>query len=476
MTGKRALASDSSAGRRIGEDEARGPASADNAALAAPPSLGQALRTWAKIGLISFGGPAGQIALMHRIVVDDRHWVDEPRFLHALNFCMLLPGPEAQQLAVYLGWLMHGTSGGLAAGILFVLPGALVMLALSMLYVLSADLPAISGVFWGIKAAVLAIVVEAILRIGRRALRNPALYTLAGAAFAALFFFSAPFPVIILAAGMIGAMGVRRWPAAFAPPGGGDGDGNSRTAKTIPTPSPHARRSSSRWVTAGLGAVLWFGPTAAIALALGSSSAFTDIGIFFSKMAVVTFGGAYAVLTYVAQQAVATYHWLAPGEMLTGLGLAETTPGPLIMVVQFVAFLGAYRAPGGLEPMTAGILGAMLATWVTFVPCFLWIFLGAPYIERLRGNRRLTAALTAITAAVVGVILNLALWFALHVLFTQLDDWHAGPLRLLVPDFASLDPRALALTVAAMIAMLRFKIGVLPILAAAAMIGILLRT
>jgi chromate transporter len=428
-----------------------------------------------KVGMISFGGPAGQIALMHRIVVDEKRWIDEPRFLHALNYCMLLPGPEAQQLAVYLGWLLHRTIGGLVAGILFVLPGAIVMMTLSILYVLYRDVPLIDGLFWGIRAAVLAIVVEAVLRIGRRALRNRVMYAVAALAFVGIFFFKLPFPLIVLAAAALGFFGVQVRPAAFVAVTRHAPSADEKTpAGAVAARGAH-EQPGHPLATMGCGLLLWFGPTLALAGVLGWSSTFTDIGIFFSKMAVVTFGGAYAVLSYVAQQAVDAYGWLAPGEMLTGLGFAETTPGPLIMVVQFVAFLGAYRAPGGLDPLTGGILGGLLATWVTFVPCFLWIFLGAPYIERLRGNRRLSAALATITASVVGVILNLAMWFAVHTIFASVGEVRFGPARLLVPDPATLDPWALALAAAAMVAMLVLRIGLLPTIGAAGALGILLR-
>ena len=439
------------------------------------PTLAEAFRTWLKIGVLSFGGPAGQIALMHRIIVDEKRWVDEPRFLHALNYCMLLPGPEAQQLAVYLGWLLHGTLGGLFAGILFVLPGAIVMMALSMLYVLYREVPVIEALFWGIKAAVLAIVVEAVLRIGRRALRNGLMYTVAALAFTGIFFFNAPFPLIVLAAAAIGFVGVRLWPGSFAAPSAhGPSAGEETPAGAAAIGSTH-RSARAALATLACGLLLWFGPMLALDARLGFPSVLLDIGVFFSKMAVLSFGGAYAVLSYVAQQAVEAYGWLAPGEMLTGLGFAETTPGPLIMVVQFVAFLGAYRAPGALDPLTAGILGGLLATWVTFVPCFLWIFLGAPYVERLRGNRRLSAALATITASVVGVILNLAVWFALHVLFASVDELWIGPLRLIMPDPATLDPWSLFIATASMLAMLLFKVGIVPTIAGAGALGILLR-
>ena len=373
--------------------------------------FGEAFRVWLKIGLLSFGGPAGQIALMHRTLVEQKRWIGENRFIHALNYCMLLPGPEAQQLAVYVGWLLHGTAGGLVAGILFVLPGAIVMLALSVLYVLFQDLVAVEALFFGIKAAVLAVVVEAVLRIGRKILKNQAMIAVAGLAFVAIFFFDLPFPAIVLAAGLTGLIGARLAPGRFGVLGGDDGEGEAEPGR-----APPLGRAVTTALLCGL---LWATPVVLAALWLGGDSVFVAEGVFFSKLAVVTFGGAYAVLAYVAQQAVEVHNWLQPGEMLDGLGLAETTPGPLIMVVQFVGFLGAFRHPGPFDPLLAGVLGAALTTWVTFVPCFLWIFLGAPYVERLRRNRALSAALSAITAAVVGVVLNLAIWFGLHVVFAR---------------------------------------------------------
>jgi len=431
------------------------------------------LLIWLKLGLLGFGGPAGQVALMHRIIVEEKRWIDERRFLHALNYCMLLPGPEAQQLAVYLGWLLHRTGGGLCAGILFVLPGALVMLGLSIVYVRYAAMPLVDGVFWGLKAAVLAVVVEAVVRISRRSLTGRALPAIAGAAFAGLFFFGLPFPLIIVAAAAIGFSGGHLQPPLFANPDEFRPSAELFGYAGIPGATPPG---PVRWLgTLVLGLAVWWAPVLMAATWPGAAATFTDIGVFFSKMAIVTFGGAYAVLSYVAQQAVDRYGWLAAGEMLTGLGLAETTPGPLILVVQFVAFLAAYRHPGPLDPLTAGVLGGLLATWVTFAPCFLWIFLGAPFIERLRHRQRLDAALAAVSAAVVGVIANLALWFALHVLFGTVDAHHVGPLRLFVPDFATLDPWALLVATAAMLAMLRFKAGMLPTLAAAALTGLALR-
>ena len=444
------------------------------------PQIGfrDAILTWLKIGIVSFGGPAGQIALMHRILVEEKRWISESRYLHALNYCMLLPGPEAQQLATYVGWLLHRTMGGLVAGILFVLPGAIVILALSILYAGFQELTIVQALFFGIKAAVLAVVIEAVLRIGKRALRNRVMYGLAAAAFVAIFFLRIPFPVIVVAAGLIGLVGGNLRPDQFAvlkghgPPATG---GNAALDAALDEGElPHTRPSAQRAlaVTATC-LVLWFTPIAALALLLGPAHVFVQEGLFFSKMAVVTFGGAYAVLAYVAQQAVETHGWLAPGEMLDGLGLAETTPGPLIMVVQFVGFMGAYRNPGALDPMLAGALGAMLTTWVTFVPCFLWIFLGAPYIEALRGNRSLGAALSAITAAVVGVILNLAVWFALHVVFGKVEEIDLAGIRLFWPDWATINWVSLMLTAAALIAMLRFKVGMLPTLLAAAGLGVL---
>ena len=408
-----------------------------------------AVLVWLKIGLLSFGGPAGQIAMMHRILVDEKRWIGEARYLHALNYCMLLPGPEAQQLATYVGWLLHRTLGGLVAGILFVLPGALVMLALSIVYALYSDLPLIDALFFGIKAAVLAIVVEAVLRIGRRALGNQAMYAIAALAFVAIFFFSVPFPLIVVAAALIGFLGAQFDPERFIVIRGRGGaeDDAIVDAALESGRLDHTRPSFGRALRViAICLPLWFGPIILALLILGGDDVFTQIGWFFSKLAVVTFGGAYAVLAYMAQQAVEAYGWLAPGEMLDGLGLAETTPGPLIMVVQFVGYLAAFRNPGVLDPLTAGIIGAALATWVTFVPCFLWIFLGAPYIEKLRDNQNLSAALSGITAAVVGVVLNLAVWFGMHVVFKQVGSFELGPVSIPLPSLASMDFAALGLS------------------------------
>ncbi|HEV7372534.1 chromate efflux transporter, partial [Arenibaculum sp.] len=439
--------------------------------------LGEAVRTWARIAALSFGGPAGQIAVMHRILVEEKRWIGEDRFLHALNYCMLLPGPEAQQLAVYVGWLMHRTAGGLIAGILFVLPGVLSIMALSWVYALFGNVGLVQAFFFGLKAAVLAVVLDAVVRIGGRALRNRVMVGLAAAAFLAIFAFDVPFPVIILTAGLVGLAGGRMGVAAFQ--GGGHGPGGRNVLADADSllggGTPAHARPSLGWSVrvGGVLLALWLAPTLALVLLLGAGDTFAQIAVFFSKMAVVTFGGAYAVLAYVAQQAVDTYGWLRPGEMLDGLGMAETTPGPLIMVVQFVGFMGAMRDPGTLPPLLAGTLGGLLTTWVTFVPCFLWIFLGAPFAESIRGNRALSAALSTITAAVVGVILNLAIWFALHVLFREVDEVRFGPLALDVPVPATVDPAALVLTAAALLAVFRFKMGMIALLAACSAAGVL---
>ncbi|WP_445730651.1 chromate efflux transporter [Methylocystis sp. IM2] len=413
---------------------------------------------------MSFGGPAGQIALMHRVLVDEEKWISERRFLHALNFCMLLPGPEAQQLATYIGWLMHGVPGGLIAGGLFIVPGVAAIMALSLVYAAYGATPALDGAFFGLKAAVLALVFAAIRRLGARALRTSSQKAIAAAAFLALFLLDAPFPLVVLGAGLVGFFGERLGlpPVTRAAAEGSDEDG-----LTAPDQQPDPRRALA--AAAVLGA-LWILPVAALVLAFGPQDVYARIAVFFSKMAVVTFGGAYAALSYVAQQAVERFHWMTPPEMLDGLGMAETTPGPLIMVLQFVGFMAAFRAPGALSPLAAGALGGLLATYVTFVPCFLWIFAGAPFVERLRGNAALAGALSAIAAAVVGVIANLALWFATHFLFG--GHWRLGLLPAQLPDPATLDPAALALSLAAG-ALLRF--GLAPALALSVGAGLLLK-
>jgi chromate transporter len=419
-----------------------------------PVDFGDALRTWFKIGCLGFGGPAGQIALMHRILVDEKKWVEEQRYLHALNFCMLLPGPEAQKLATYVGWLLHGLRGGLAAGILFVLPGAIVMLVVSLLYVLGRGIPVIDGALFGIKAAVLVIVVEALMRIGRRSLKTKLLIGVAAAAFIGIFFLDLPFPLIVLAAALVGFF------ASRAP---------SRPAAADP------RRWRQFTLALLVGLTLWWAPVALSALLLGKEHVFVDIGIFFSKLAVVSFGGAYALLAYMAQQAVENYGWMSAPEMVDGLGLAETLPGPLIKITQFVGFLGAYRNPEVFSSTTNAILGSALTTWVTFVPPMMLIFAFAPFVEQLRGNPRLSGALAAITAAVVGVILNLTLWFVLHVLFPEVREVRAGPLRWYAFDPASIDLRVAALAVVAAVLAFVFHRGLVQLVAIMAALGIAVR-
>ena len=443
-------------------------------------TLGEAFRVWLRVALLSFGGPAGQIAVMHRIIVEEKRWIGENRFLHALNYCMLLPGPEAQQLATYIGWLMHRTLGGVIAGVLFVLPGAVSILALSIIYALYGKVGVVSALFFGLKAAVLAVVLQAVMRVGSKALKNWVMIALAAAAFVAIFFFSVPFPIIVLTAGVIGFVGGRAGVSAFQV-GGGHGpakggrqiaDAEALLGEELPA---HARPTVARALrVAGVCLALWLVPVAVLLTTLGPDNVFSRIATFFSTMAVVTFGGAYAVLAYVAQAAVESYGWLQPGEMLDGLGMAETTPGPLIMVLQFVGFMGALRDPGGLSPLAAGTLGGLLATWVTFVPCFLFIFLGAPFIETLRGNKALHGALSAITAAVVGVVLNLAIWFAVHTIFRETWPVRSFGFSFDAPVLASVDSWALVLSVAAIVAMFRFKVGMIPTLAATSAAGVAL--
>jgi chromate transporter len=428
------------------------------------PTFHEAMRTWMRIGLLSFGGPAGQIAVMHRILVEEKRWIGEQRFLHALSYCMLLPGPEAQQLATYIGWLLHGTRGGLVAGILFVLPGFLAILALSFVYVLWQQHPLLEGVFLGLKTAVIALVLQALARIGKRALRDTGSRLLAAGAFIAIAVLHLPFPLIVLGSGLLGYLLVRAGKPGFAPPAPASvvtGTQPLAEHEALPQVAPTAGRALR---LLGLWLPLWFAPVVLCALLVGSAHVFTQLGVFFSKMAVVTFGGAYAVLSYVAQQAVERHGWITPAQMLDGLGLAESTPGPLILVVQFVGFLAAYQVAGAAHPLLAGTLGALITVWVTFVPCFLWIFLGAPYVEALRGNHALNSALAAITAAVVGVIANLALWFATHVLFATVSA--AG-----VPDFASVRWLPLALTLVALLVMFVLRWNLARTLLTCALLG-----
>lgn len=433
----------------------------------------EAFHVWLRIALLSFGGPAGQIALMHRMLVDERKWISESRFLHALNFCMLLPGPEAQQLATYIGWLLHGVRGGVMAGTLFVLPGFIVIVTLSTIYAFYGSLDVVSGLFFGLKAAVLAIVIEALLRIARRALKTKVLYGVAAMAFVGIFGFHIPFPLIIVAAGLFGLVATKAAPHWMG--GSSATEDHSDRAADVAAASrdkPSLKRGLAVVVVCG---TLWVAPVILLMLLFGRHSVYPAIAAFFSEMAVVTFGGAYAVLAYVAQAAVNDLHWLNPGEMLDGLALAETTPGPLILVLTFVGFLAGFRDPGGVAPLTGGLIGATLTTWVTFVPCFLWVLLGAPYIERLRSNRALSGALTAITAAVVGVILNLTVWFALHVLFRDVGELNLGWVRPAWPDVSSLDWKAVLLSIFAMLVMFRWHVGMLPTLAICGTIGLVLK-
>jgi chromate transporter len=411
-------------------------------------SFREAVRVWLKIGFLSFGGPAGQIALMHKLIVDEKRWIGEERFLHALNYCTLLPGPEAQQLATYIGWLLHGTRGGLVAGTLFVVPGALAILALSIIYVTLGHVPLISGIFLGLKAAVMALVVEAVLRVGRRALRSTVARAVAAAAFLALFVFGLPFPLVVIAAGLFGFSWTRSGRAGFTA-GSHGGTAADAPAPVIDDAALHRAQPGTRRAIRILAIwlPLWFLPMAVAAVVLGPQHLFVQSGLFFAGMAVVTFGGAYAVLAYVAQRAVVDFGWLTSTQMLDGLALAETTPGPLILVVQFVAFVAGYQVDG----IAGGMIAAFIALWVTFVPCFLWIFLGAPYVESLRHQTSLAAALAAITAAVVGVILNLALWFALHALFMQMSVQPLPGTQLHVPDLSSLNVPLAALTLLSMV-------------------------
>jgi chromate transporter len=441
-------------------------------------SFGEAFRVWLRVALLSFGGPAGQIAVMHRILVDEKNWISESRFLHALNYCMLLPGPEAQQLATYIGWLLHRTAGGIMAGGLFILPGVIAIMGLSYIYAAYGNVGFVEALFFGLKAAVLAIVIQAVVRVGKRALRNRIMIALAAIAFIAIFFFNVPFPIIIILAGVIGYLGAKSGRSEFAAvEHGGGGKKAAAVDSVLDDELPdHVRPSVSRALrVSAIWLLLWLVPVAALLIGLGQANTFSQIALFFSKMALVTFGGAYAVLAYVAQQAVEHYHWLQPREMLDGLGMAETTPGPLIMVLQFVGFMAAFRDPGQLSPMLAGTLGGLLATWVTFTPCFLWIFLGAPFIETLRGNKGLAGALGAITAAVVGVILNLSIWFALHTVFRETTPVRSFGLSFDMPVLSSIDFPALVLAVAAATAVFRFNVGMLWVLGGSCVAGIVMR-
>jgi chromate transporter len=426
------------------------------------PTFSELVRVSMRIGCLSFGGPAGQIALMHRELVDERGWVTEEEYLHALNFCHLLPGPEAQQLATWVGWKLHGWRGGLVAGGLFVLPGALIMLGLAALYALAADLGWFAALFLGIKAAVLAIIAQALFRVARRALAAPFQRTLAIGAFLSLFLFDAPFPLVVFTALALGA-----WVGSKRP--------HWLALKPIEAGEPEPTRP---WVASlkavAVWSVVWASPMLAVFLLLGDDHVLWNIGVFFSQLAIVTFGGAYAVLAYMAQEAVGSFGWLRPGEMADGLGLAETTPGPLILVTQFTGYLAAFRAPEPFSPWIAGFLGAMLTTWVTFAPCFLWIFALAPWMDRLQRAPALRGGLAGVTGAVVGVIANLAVWFALHVLFAQVMVLEAGPFRFQLPDWPSLDWRAALIGVFAFVLIFAWKRGIVTTLAACALAGLVL--
>lgn len=442
-------------------------------------SLREALGTWTRVAMLSFGGPAGQIAVMHRILVDEKKWIREDRFVHALNYCMLLPGPEAQQLATYIGWLMHRTWGGLMAGTLFVLPGIVSILLLSIAYVEYQQTVLVKAILFGLKPAVMAIVVQAVIRIAKRVLKSRTMVAVATCSFVAIFFFAIPFPLLIVVAATVGFLGSR-----FGIPGflvlqghaptikhsaGNDVEQDIAEPFLTHAPAPTLRRAL---LVSAICLTLWWTPLLVVGLIFGRESVFFQEGLFFSKAAVVTFGGAYSVLAYIAQQAVGHYHWMQPGEMLDGLGMAETTPGPLIMVVQFVGFLGAYRSPGNLPPLVAGLLGSLLTTWVTFAPCFYWIFLGAPYVERLRANRVWASALSTITAAVVGVILNLAIWFSLHTVFEEVCDHVIGPMKFQIPNLATLDAAALMIAIAAFFLTFYWKCSMLLTLAICCGLGL----
>jgi chromate transporter len=435
-------------------------------------SFAEAARFWAKLGFINFGGPTGQIAIMHDQIVTRRRWISDRRFLHALNFCMLLPGPEATQLAIYVGWLLHKVRGGLVAGVAFILPAFFLIMGLSYVYAVHGDVSLVAGIFSGLQAAVVGIVAAAIIRIGRTALRNGAMIGIAAAAFVSIFLLHVPFPVIVLGAGAIGFTGGRLWTRTFVPaddraPGGAMAIGDEE-----PAPD-HARPRALRSVRVLLvGAAVWILPLLAVSLAPGIPGIIGDEAFFFSKAAMVTFGGAYAVLAYINQAAVQQFGWLLPGQMVTGLGLAESTPGPLIMVTEFVGFMGAYRNPGGMDPVLAGMFGATVTTWATFAPCFLWIFLGAPFIERLRGNRPLAATLSAVTAAVVGVILNLAVVFGIQTLFDEVDSVDLLGGTVPVPSLPSVDPFALAIAALSFIALWRFRLNILWVVAVSALAGV----
>ena len=435
-----------------------------------------AVRYWLKLGFINFGGPAGQIAIMHDELVDKKRWISNDRFLHALNYCMLLPGPEAQQLAIYIGWLLNGTWGGIVAGVLFVLPAFFLIMGLTWTYAVHGDIAWVAAIFYGLRAAVIALVLAAVIRIGSKALKNSILVAIATAAFVAIFFIKVPFPLIIISAGLIGLIGVRMKPELFP---AANSHGSSDQDDVLIADHHEVVSSKTRFrplKVLAVGLTVWWAPLLAVMFWRGTADTVSKEAVFFSQAALVTFGGAYAVLAYINQAAVHTFGWLGPGQMVTGLGLAESTPGPLIMVTQFVGFLGAYRFPGGLDPVVAGMLGATVTVWATFAPCFLWIFLGAPYIERLRGNRSLNAALGAVTAAVVGVILNVAITFGIAVLFSDVSQGEYLNLTFPKPEFRSIDLFAVILAAVAFVGLWRYQWNVLWIVGGSAVSGLIYRT
>jgi chromate transporter len=460
---------------RLTQNESRSPSEARAVGHLIP--FHEALRYWFKLGLINFGGPAGQIAIMHEELVDRKRWISNNRFLHALNYCMLLPGPEAQQLAIYIGWLLNGTLGGIVAGILFVLPAFFLILGLSWTYVVHGDIEWVAAVFYGLRAAVIGLVLAAVIRVGSKALRNPMMVAIAAGAFVSIFFVRVPFPLIVLVAALIGFVGIRVsprfFPTAEEQEGGPDQD-DILIADHDVVASGRSGVKTLRVLFIGI--AVWWGPLLAVILLRGGDDTLSKEAVFFSQAAMVTFGGAYAVLAYINQAAVQHFGWLEPGQMVTGLGLAESTPGPLIMVTEFVGFLAAYRFPGGLDPVVAGALGATVTVWATFAPCFLWIFLGAPYIEQLRGNRRLNAALATVTAAVVGVILNLAVTFALASLFTEVAQGHFLAFTFPLPELQSLDLFAALLAAAAFWGLWKYRFNVLWVVGGSAVLGLMYRT
>jgi chromate transporter len=438
--------------------------------------FGDAFRYWLKLGFINFGGPAGQIAIMHAELVDKKRWISNNRFLHALNYCMLLPGPEAQQLAIYIGWLLNGTWGGIVAGVLFVLPAFFLILGLTWTYALHGDIMWVAAIFYGLRAAVIAVVLAAVIRVGSKALKNPLMVAIAAAAFVAIFFVKVPFPLIIVAAALVGLVGFRVRPEFFPAV---DVHASESQEDVLIADHHESVTARSRFRTLKVllvGLTVWWGPLLLVVLWRGTHDTLSKEAVFFSQAAMVTFGGAYAVLSYINQAAVQTFGWLQPGQMVTGLGLAESTPGPLIMVTQFVGFLGAYRFPGGLDPVVAGVLGAAVTVWATFAPCFLWIFLGAPYIERLRGNRSLNAALGAVTAAVVGVILNLAVTFGIAALFSDVTTGEFLSLTFPTADLNSIDGFAVATAAVAFVGLWKYRWNVLPVVGGSAVAGLLYRT